>query len=1047
MSALIAMVALVVGSHAEPVHLRCEHRENPLGIDASVPRLSWQNDSKERNWKQSAYQILVGSSEQAVINEKPDVWDSGKQMSAESVDVRYGGPKLESGKRYYWSVRVWDTKGAKLSLAPVASWDMGLLNSSDWKADWITWKNPDEAADLEGVKWMWVPGRDAFHEKEKSVAVFRLSVDLSEKPEDAALYIVARGGFVATVNGHLVGQKRHWQEFDRLDVTNALVPGNNVIEISVDTVRLTDINLPIGFPNDPNSRSVPAAFTGFLNVRHAGDAIERFTSGWEAQMKGETEWKPAQAVAELNDSRLTIIPVLLPQAVVQFRKVFTLEKAVKSARLYITAAGSYEARINGEKVGKDVLTPGDTDSSKRIYYQTYDVTPMLRPGANAIAALMGDGWYASPLTWDGRAYEFSPPPNRLRAQMAIEYTDGTHDVISTDSSWRAKASPILNSEIYKGETYDARLFENGWDTAHFTDDGWANAEKSEAPEGVLQAQIDRPPQVILHLEPKSVTKNGDAYIFDMGQNMVGWVTLRVQGEAGTRVRMRFAEILNPDGSIYTKNLRDAEATDTYVLSGHGEEVYAPRFTFHGFRYVEMTGLNQAPTLKAITGDVVSSVDDKPTGSLTTSSELVNKMWKIGLWGQRGNFLSIPTDCPQRDERLGWMGDAGVFWRTGAYNFNIEAFTEKWMHDVVDAQSAKGAFTNVSPDLLRSTGGRQGVPGWGDAGIIVPWTAWQQYGDTRVIRQNWDAMERWMNLIKEQSPGYLRTIDWFEGDWLAPDNRTPKDLLATAYWALATKMMSQMANAIGRENDAAKYDELFGNIRAAFQKAYVSPDGHVGPGTQTAYVVALHADLLPPNLKKPAADYLAADIESRNYHLSTGFLGTPFLLFELSGNGHSDMAYRLLMNETYPSWGYMLSKGATTWWERWNGDSGDPAMNSFNHYAFGSVMAWVYRSVAGIDTDGLHPGFREIVIRPQISNDRITSASGEYDSSYGTIKSEWKSTGKGAYVLTVTIPANTEGKVYLPMEANAKITQDGKPISPDREGLVRIGSGTYTFESR
>ena len=576
----------------------------------------------------------------------------------------------------------------------------------------------------------------------------------------------------------------------------------------------------------------------------------------------------------------------------------------------------------------------------------------------------------------------------------------------------------------------------------------------------MTSQPAAPVRVIENLTPKAMNPlpNG-AYIFDMGQNMVGWVTLKVKGAAGTKIHLRFAEILNPDGTIYTENLRNADATDTYILKGGGEETFAPHFTFHGFRYVELTGFPGKPALDTLQGNVVSSVSGEPAAKLTTSSDLVNHMWEIGLWGQRGNYLSIPTDCPQRDERLGWMGDAGVFWRTGTYNFDEAAFSQKFIQDIVDAQTTQGAFTNVSPNTLPFAGGGTegtsawnegmvGAPGWGDAGVIVPWTTWVQYADKSAIEKNWDAMQRWLEFIQKRNPDFIRKngVGPNFADWLAPDPNTNKDLLATAYWALIADMMSQMAHAIGKESDAKRYEEVVKNIRTAFRKAYIKDDGTVGTGTQTSYVVALYTKMASETLESTLVDKLVKDIEAHNWHLSTGFLGTPFLLFTLANHGHADVAYRLLLNETYPSWGYMLSKGATTWWERWNGDTGDPAMNSYNHYAFGSVIAWVYRYSAGIDTSLNAPGFKEIIVHPHLDS-RMPAARAEYESVYGKIISDWKGSSDGPFSLHLVIPANASAKVFLPARTGSRVTERGKPVESklqDGTALVNVGSGTYDF---
>jgi len=423
------------------------------------------------------------------------------------------------------------------------------------------------------------------------------------------------------------------------------------------------------------------------------------------------------------------------------------------------------------------------------------------------------------------------------------------------------------------------------------------------------------------------------------------------------------------------------------------------------------------------------------------------MWSIGIWGQRGNFLSIPTDCPQRDERLGWMGDAGVFWRTGSYNFNIDAFSHKFMDDVTDAQTPEGDFTNVSPDSLRPFVS-EGAPGWADAGVIIPWTTWMQYGDRAIVEHNWQAMQRFLDFIAKSNPDFIRKngVGPNFADWLAPDNRTDKDLLATAYWALIARMMEQMAHAVGKEDDAKRYADLSNHIRSAFQKAYIKEDGTVGTGTQTSYVVALYTKMAPESLEPALVKNLVKDIESRDGHLSTGFLGTPFLLFTLADHGRTDVAYKLLLNKTYPSWGYMLSEGATTWWERWNGDTGDPAMNSYNHYAFGSVVAWVYRDLVGIDTSLEGAGFRHIVIHPR-PNAAVTQATGEYESAYGKISTEWTAS-TNSFSLKVAIPANTTATIYVPELSNARVWENGSPVEAREENgsyVVQTGSGVYSFE--
>jgi alpha-L-rhamnosidase len=1055
---LLNILAITVGitspALATPVHLRCEYLQNPLGMDAAAPQLSWQSDSTERNWKQTAYEILVASSADRLAAGQADVWDSGKISSDESVGVAYEGPALESRKRYFWKVRVWDATGGVSDSSEQAWWEMGFLHPEDWKAKWITWKNPDDEEDRKEIRWIWVKGQDALAVPPKETAKFRLNVPLKRKPAAAVLLLAVRGDYSAKVNEHEVGSKSQWGAFDRWDITDELIAGANLVEISVTAPEVPQW--------DPNAvaKTTKAALAALIKITNSNGSIKRIgtTKGWPAALQSDSSWHSAKVVAELGDQRFGD-PGPLPEPASYFRRTVEISKQLGSARLYVTALGSYRVYLNGRPVSDYVLTPGFTDYRKRVLYQTFDVTNLLTKGKNQISALLGDGWYGSPLTWVG-AYFFKPP-NRFQAQLELTYIDGTQETIVTDDSWKATSSPILESQIYGGETYDARQEKIGWQQADFDDSHWSGAEVADAPAIAVTSQIDTPTRIVETLRPNQVNPVAHgAYVFDMGQNMVGWVTLKVKGAAGTKVQLRFAERLNPDGTIYTANLRNADATDTYILKGGDEETYAPHFTFHGFRYVEVTRYPGTPTLDAVQGDVVSSVGVRPAATLTTASDLVTHMWEIGLWGQRGNFLSIPTDCPQRDERLGWMGDAGVFWRTGSYNFDIAAFSQKFVQDIVDAQTRQGAFTNVSPNTLPSGGGGTegtdawnegmvGAPGWGDAGVIVPWTTWLQYGDRQVIEKNWDAMQRWMEFIQSRNPDFIRKngVGPNFADWLAPDPNTNKDLLATAYWALIANMMSQMAHALGKDADAARYDQLVSNIRAAFQKTFISDNGTVGTGTQTSYVVALYTKMAPQAQEPALVDKLVQNIEAHGWHLSTGFLGTPFLLFTLADHGRSDVAYRLLLNETYPSWGYMLSKGATTWWERWNGDTGDPAMNSYNHYAFGSVIAWVYRYAAGIDTSPASPGFKEIIVHPHL-NSRMPAARAEYDSVYGRIVSDWKGTSEGPFSLRLTIPANTSAKVFLPAIAGAHVTEGGNPIevqSTPGAYVIQVGAGTYDFE--
>ena len=553
-----------------------------------------------------------------------------------------------------------------------------------------------------------------------------------------------------------------------------------------------------------------------------------------------------------------------------------------------------------------------------------------------------------------------------------------------------------------------------------------------APAGppALVGTVGPPVRVTQHLPSRKITQpTPGMYLFDLGQNMVGWARLKVQGPAGTKVRMRFGEVLNPDGSLYTTNLRSAHATDTYILRGSASpEVFEPHFTFHGFRYVEVTGYPGVPRLKAITGCVVGS-DTPPAGTFTCSSPLVNQLQRNIVWGQRGNFVSVPTDCPQRDERLGWMGDAQIFARTATYNRDVAAFYESWMDAVDDGQSAEGGFSDVSPRMVDLN---DGAPAWGDAGVIVPWTVYLAYGDTGILSRHWATMERWMDYVSSVNPDGLwvnrRNNDF--GDWLSISADTPKDVLATAYYAYDASLMARMARALGRTEDAVRYDALFAKIKAAFNAAYVSPDGRIKGDTQTGCILALRFGLLPDALRPLAARHLADNIASKDNHLSTGFVGVGYLCPVLTDTGHNDTAYALLQQTTFPSWGYSIGQGATTIWERWDGytrEKGfqDPGMNSFNHYSLGSVGQWLYQDVAGIDTDPDQPGYTHILLRPH-PGPGLTEVHASYDSIRGPIKSGWKTIG-GKLIWDVTIPANTTATAFLPTSNAEAVRESGLPL--------------------
>jgi alpha-L-rhamnosidase len=909
--AVLLILCTAASVYAAPIHLRTNALENPLGIDTSRPTLSWRSDATRANWMQSAYEILVATDVADLKSGKAITWDSGRIASSDSVDIPYGGPMLKPQQRYYWSVRTWDEKGEQTTSD--AAWFETSL--AQWQAQWITRKDPASEAELAAIRWLWLPDTDAMHVVKGTTAHFRYILHLDAAPAAASLHVDVRGKFVAHVNGKETGSHDDWGAFDREEIGPLLHAGNNKVEIDVECN-------PHGKPQSLS----PAAMAASIHIRSAADLkahTERrivTDKTWEVRPSDTAAWQPAAEAGSLSASFNLNIDrnkaLAGPDRVVTdaslFRKDFKLRANVVSARLSITALGAYKAFLNGKAVAPEgLLAPGFTDFHKRAMYQTYDVSSLLNRGANSIGVELGGGWYSSPLTWVGA--RSTPGPNLLRAQLDLILSNGSHQTIITDSSWLTAAAPITFSEIYGGESYDARLAQPGWNKPRFADLDWtAAATATPTNEAItLSAQPDLPIHAAMIVPAKTVAVVGASTIYDMQQNMVGNVRIHVRGPRGSVVKLRFAERLNPDGSIYTANLRNADATDTYALSGNGEETWQPRFTFHGFRYVEFTVLGDPltipPALDTIQGIVYNSLPAAPSIRLSSSSDLLNKMNELGVWGQRGNFVSIPTDCPQRDERLGWMGDAGVFWRTGSFNFDIDAFTRKFMVDITDAQNNDGAFADVSPNVL---GPKDGAPGWGDAGIFIPYATWLQYGDVTLVEQSWPAMERWMDFIVKANPNYIRrnALGNNYADWLAPDPNTPKQLIDTAYWALAAREMTEMAKALHHTSDVTKYQAQYDHIAAAYRSAFVKDDGTVSGGTQTAYLATIATGIAPDSQRAAMVEKAVKDIEAHGNHLTTGFLGTPFLMFVLDENNRSDVAFKLLLSDTYPSWGYMVKKG-------------------------------------------------------------------------------------------------------------------------------------------
>ena len=1079
--------SIAQGQAAGPAALQVDNLTTPLGIDDPTPSFSWQLHDSARGAKQTAYEVLVGSSEEALGSGKGDVWDSGRVESPQSIDVKYAGAALTPSTRYYWQVKVWGASGDAYPASAISWWETALLKPENWHAQWIAYETPEEDA-VRHANAAWIVNPDARSGPAKrmreEVFAYRDTITLSRPVRSAALLAAAQDTVSAWINGVSVltadplppWKQMPWKKYVRAEVKGHLVSGANTIAIEAIHYNANPNGMASGDPPpmsatlfveyDDGTTATFASGTDWKTAAHPA-------SGWQKSAFDDSGWKSATVFKQTEN--VTAEPLghpWIPDAIKALRHTFDVASPVKSARLYATSFGTYEVFLNGKRVSDDVMAPGWTDYRERLKYQIYDVTGLLNGGPNAIGALLAPGWYATPLEWFQQPNNYGDHPPAFRAQLRIEHNDGSVEWVATDTSWQANTSYILHSELYDGETQDARLAQAGWDAPGFAAIGWKPVTTVQPRSILIDAQDYPSIRVERTLDAKSVTEpKPGVYVFDFGQNMSALPRLRVQGPAGTDVRLRFAEILNPDGTLYTDNLRTAKATDHFILAGHGVEEFTAEFTFHGFRYAEITGLPSKPEASALSALVIHT--DAPFAvELKTGNEMVNHLLQNILWGQRSNFVGLPTDCPQRDERLGWMADAQVFWRTATYNMDLAAFSRKFSGDMRGTQAGTPIFGIFAPGTVSSVSGSGA--GWSDAGVVIPWTSWLQTGDTSIIEHNWDAMAKYLAAIDSANPNGLWVNEGGThfGDWLSPEGQTDYTLIATAYWAYDLHLMQQMARAIGRDADADAYARQFEKVRDAFRAKFVHSDGFVAGGdnsgspfgeinnpeakskggdTQTGYVLALHMNLVPEELRAAAAKHLVAKIEANHGLLGTGFLGTPYLLEELTKTGHADLAYKLLLNTDYPSWGYLIQHGATTTWERWNGDKmmKDPSMNSYNHYGYGAVGDWIYRYAAGIDATPLDAGFHTVVLHP-VFDKRLGSVDFSYPSSYGVISSAWTTDGATA-TWKLTLPANTSG--WLSSSAASHYRLEGSPL--DQSSMVHsatrngesgyeLPAGTYSF---
>ncbi|GAA0947798.1 family 78 glycoside hydrolase catalytic domain [Virgisporangium aurantiacum] len=999
-----------------------ERRTDPLGVDAARPRFGWKLASSATGQRQAGYELTVSTT----TAHTGDVWSTGRVATAQQVDVAYGGPPLTSLRRYYWRVRVFDAEGRTGAWSATRSFETGLLQSStQWTADFVG--RTATGLDLVGATWIWYPEGDPAAGVPPATRYFRRTFSLPSAPPNAQLVITGDDTADVWVNGVPVSASPRvtdsWRRAAVVDLRGRLVAATNVIAVAAENTTQSPAGVVAKLTASGGTTIVTDA---------AWKAFPSAAAGWTTVGFNDGAWPAARAVATYGSGPWASgVAVSGPAPLL--RKAFGVTKPVQQARLLTTALGLHETRINGTKVGADVLAPGWTDYTKRLQYKVYDVTPMLRQGDNVLGAWLGNGWYSGSLGFAGNQRYGTQP--WYGAQLVVTYTDGTTATVRTDGTWRTAGSPIRSDDLYHGETYDARLAVAGWDQPGFDDSVWEPVQVKAGAKPTLVSQVDNGVTVQRDFAPVAVTQpQPGRWVFDLGQNFTGWTRIAASGPAGTTLTVRHAEVLNPDGTLYTANLRAAQATDRFTLAGTGgTETYEPRFTVHGFRYVEVTGTASAPT---VTGRAAWTSGTQ-LGTLTTSNALVNQVQHNILWGERSNMLTIPTDCPQRDERLGWTGDIAIFAATSTFNVDMQALLDKYTDDLVDAQRADGAFTDVAPNVCCGAG----AAGWGDAGVIVPYTLWQRYGDLRVVDENFTAMARWVDYLRATSGADLIRNQTTYGDWLNVNDNTAQDLISTAFFAWSARLVSRMAAATGRTAEAASYGTLADRVAAAFAGRFVAADGTVSGNTQTGYVLAL-AFGLTGNRTQAVADKLVARVNAAGGHLTVGFLGVENLLPVLADNGHAATAYQILLQPGFPGWGYMNGRGATTIWERWDGirtdgTFNDPGMNSFNHYGLGSVGDFLYRRVGGLAPAA--PGYAALQIAPVVGGG-LTSAASAFETPYGRAVSDWSVAGS-VVTLRVTVPAGVAASVTVPGAGSVTAPAQAVPMGGR---TFHVGAGSYTF---
>ena len=1042
----LVVLALPSAAAVNVSGLRCEQLEHPRGIDVLKPRLSWLLESDQSGVRQTAYQILVASSKALLAQDQADLWDSGQVKSAASVLVAYAGKPLVSRASCFWKIRIWDEAGQVSAWSPTSLWTMGILHPEEWRAKWIGQDELESTNYLSGTSWIW--SRSA-----AETNYFRRLVVLpAGRPIKRAIFEYTGDSECRGWIDHFdLGARNNFKTVKWNDITGRIEPGQSYV------FGLTGRHVAKG----GNSGGV----IGRLSVEFSDGSVmlvptdetwlvsSNAPSQWNSTSFDPVHWEvpkilgPAGAlpwggIREPEDRRLPAR---------YLRREFSVNKAISRATISLCGLGLSELYLNGGKVGDSVLSPAFSQYDRREFYVTYDVTANLRPGANALGVILGNGrFFADRSKVYAGTVNFGWP--KLLLNLLVEFADGTSTEIVSDQSWQlTTGGPILANNDFDGEEYDARREFPGWAEPGFSGVNWSAAQIVSAPGGVLSAQMMQPIRVTDTIRPLTVKEiKPGVFIYDLGQNMVGWCRLTVAGPPGTAITLRHAETLKPDGSLYMANLRGAQARDVFTLKGGGVETWEPRFVTHGFRYVELTGFPGKPGLDSLAGRVVN--DDLPSaGDFRCSNDLLNRIYTNILWGTRGNYRSLPTDCPQRDERQGWLGDRSEECKGESYLFDIAPLYAKWRQDMADAQRADGVIPDVAPAYWPIYSDNVT---WPSSAIIVLDALQRQFGDAAGIRLHYAGAKSWMQHMLGLATNHLLSKDNY-GDWcvppeepslihsLDPAKQTDKTLLASTYFYYDLCLMAKYATQLGQAADAEYWRDHARAFKTAINQTFLNrQQGQYSNGTQTSCVLPLAFGLVPEDMQNRVFAHLVDKIENETHgHIGTGLIGGQYLNRVLSDHGRADLSYRIAGQKDYPSWGYMVGQGATTIWELWNGNTADPTMNSGNHVMLiGDLVLWFYEYLAGIAPDDRQPGFKHLVMQPHPVGD-LTFVRASHRSPYGWIYSEWHRDGD-RFDWQVEIPANTTATIMVPAGKAGRVFQNGKPVPAKLE----MGSGKYHFTS-